>query len=65
MAVKESFRNMIKVANRRITVKHPTTYSRHTEEKAKTTLAKVGDIIATFNDDLESVSFTTELQTAT
>ena len=64
VAGRDSFRNVINVANKRITVKHPTTYSRKSEEVAKNVFGKVCDIIATFKDDLESVAFTTDLWTS-
>ena len=64
VAGRDSFRNVINIANKRITVKHPTTYSRQTEEAAKKTLAKVCDIIGTFKDEMESVAFTTDLWTS-
>ena len=35
VASKDSFRNVIDVANKRLTVKHPTTYSKQAEDLSK------------------------------
>ena len=60
----QSFRNLINVANRKLTVPHPTTLSRMASSKAKTVLSQVCDIMAAVKPDLLSVCFTTDLWTS-
>ena len=60
----QSFINLINVANRKLTVPHPTTLSRMASSKAKTVLSQVCDINSAVKPDLLSVCFTTDLWTS-
>ena len=58
------FLKLIEVANARITVKHPSTYSRHMEEKSEHVLEEVQKILREVKDTLQSISFTSDLWTS-
>ena len=60
----ESFKKLIKVANKGIVVKHRTTYSRMIASKAKKVLQDVQDVIVSLKDSIVSVSFTTDIWTS-
>ena len=60
----ESFKDVIKVADRKLTVKHPTTISRKSGEYSRNVSNEVNDIIAAVKLDLYSVGFTTDLWTS-
>ena len=60
----ESFKKLIKVANKGILVKHRTTYSRMISSKAKQVLQDVQDVIVSLKGSIESVSFTTDIWTS-
>ena len=60
----QSFASLINVANKKLTIPHPTTLSRMASFKAKTVLSQVCDIIAAVKQDLLSVCFTTDLWTS-
>ena len=60
----ESFKDVINVADRKLTVKHPTTISRKSGEYSQNVSNEVNDIIAAVKHDLFSVGFTTDLWTS-
>ena len=51
----------MKVANKRIKLKHPVTYSRMVKVKAEDILREIHEIIAAVKGDLSCLSFTTDL----
>lgn len=57
----ESFRNLIKSANRNIVVKHRTVQSRHIRNKHEEILSKVASILNHCAIDLDAIAFTTDL----
>ena len=60
----DSFRKLFDIADRKLIVKHPTTYSRMVTDTAKTTLSQVCKIIAKEKADILSVGITTDLWTS-
>ena len=56
-----SFEKLMKIANRRIKLKHPTTYSRLVKVKAEKIRKDILEIIAAVKGDLNCVGFTTDL----
>ena len=60
----ESFHKLMKVANKRIKLKHPVTYSRMVKVKAEDILREIHEIIAAVKGDLSCLSFTTDLWTS-
>ena len=59
-----SFKKLMNVANRKVQLKDPTTYSRKISEMAKEMSKDINDIIETVKPDLQSVGFTTDLWTS-
>ena len=61
-----SFKNLMKVANRRIKLKSPKTYSRMVKVKAEEIHGEIRDIIKTIKEagDIKSVAFTTDIWTS-
>ena len=59
-----SFHNLMKIANRRIKLKHPTTYSRLVKTKAEEVKQDVLDIISAVEADVSCIGFTTDLWTS-
>ena len=59
-----SFHNLMKIANRRIKLKHPTTYSRLVKTKAEEVKQDVLDIISAVKADVSCIGFTTDLWTS-
>ena len=60
----DSFKKLFDIANKRLTVKNPTTYSRMITDTAENTLAKVCQIIAREKTNILSVGITTDLWTS-
>ena len=61
---RQSFRKLFDIANPRITVKHPTTYSRLANDMSKQILSDIYSIVSTLKHDLESVAYTSDLWTS-
>lgn len=59
-----SFKKLMNIANPKIKLKDPRTYSRMTSAKADEISKDITDIIETVKDDLYSVAFTTDLWTS-
>ena len=59
-----SFHNLMKIANRRIKLKHPTTYSRLVKTKADEVKQDLLNIITAVKGDVSCVGFTTDLWTS-
>ena len=59
-----SFQRLMKIANRRIKLKHPTTYSRLVKSKAEEIKQELLDIIAAVKGDVSCIGFTTDLWTS-
>ena len=59
-----SFKKLINIANNRIQLKDPKTYSRMTGAKADEISKDISDIVQTVKDDLYSVGFTTDIWTS-
>ena len=64
MVGKESFIKLFDIADRKLTVKHPTTYSRMMNDTAQNVLSKVCQIIAIEKSQFLSVGVTTDLWTS-
>ena len=60
----ESFHNLMRIANRRIKLKHPVTYSRLVRVKADEIRKDLLDIITAVKSDLSCISFTTDMWTS-
>ena len=60
----ESFHNLMRIANRRIKLKHPVTYSRLVRVKADEIRKDLLDIITAVKPDLTCISFTTDMWTS-
>ena len=60
----ESFKKMIKVVNKKVKVKHRTSYSRMTTKKAKQIKLKILKTILQKRGQMKSVSFTTDMWTS-
>jgi hypothetical protein len=60
----ESFKNLMKVANRRIKLKHRTTYSKLVKVKGEQIRKEIMSIITAVKGDLTTVGFTTDMWTS-
>ena len=60
----DSFKNLMKVANRRIKLKHRTTYSKLVKVKAEQIRKEILSIITSVKGDLTTVGFTTDMWTS-
>ena len=60
----ESFQKLMNIANKRIKLKHPTTYSRLVQTKATEIKQDLLDIISAVKDDVSCIGFTTDLWTS-
>jgi hypothetical protein len=59
-----SFKKLMRIANRRIKLKHPTTYSRLVRNKADEIRQDLLDIITAVKEDVSCVGFSTDLWTS-
>ena len=60
----DSFKKLFEIADKKLTIKHPTTYSRMINEASKNILSQVCRIIAREKDNILSVGLTTDLWTS-
>ena len=60
----DSFKNLINVANKRVKVKHRTTYSKLIKVKAEEIKKELFSIIEAVKEDLNCVAFTTDMWTS-
>ena len=60
----ESFKNLMKLANRRIKLKHRTTYSKLVKVKAEEIRKEILSIITAVKGDLTTVGFTSDMWTS-
>ena len=60
----DSFHKLMRIANRRIKLKHPVTYSRIVKVRAEEIRKDILDIISTVKTDLSCISFTTDMWTS-
>ena len=59
-----SFKNMLNIANRKIKLKHPQTYSRSVKVKAQNIKNDISSIIDATKEDFDCAGFTTDLWTS-
>ena len=59
-----AFEKLLKVANKRVTLKHRTTYSRMVKVKAAEIKKEIMDVINTVKGDLSCAAFTTDMWTS-
>ena len=64
MVGQDTFKKLFDIADRKLTVKHPTTYSHMVTDTAQNTLSKVCQIIAREKTEIVSVGVTTDLWTS-
>ena len=60
----DSFKNLMNIANKRVKVKHPTTYSNKVKVKAQQIKNDIASIIDATKEDFDCVGFTTDLWTS-
>ena len=60
----DSFKNLLNVANKRVKVKHPTTYSKKVKVQAENIKNDITSIIDATKEDFDCVGFTTDLWTS-
>ena len=60
----DSFHKLMRIANRRIKLKHPVTYSRLVKVKAEEIRKDILDIITAVKTDVSCISFTTDMWTS-
>ena len=60
----ETFKNLMKVANRRIKLKHRTNYSKLVKVKADQIRQEISSVITAVKGDLTTVGFTTNMWTS-
>ena len=64
VTAQESFKKLFDIADKKLTVKHPTTYSRMITDTSNNILSQVCRIIAMEKDTIHSVGLTTDLWTS-
>ena len=60
----EEFERLFDIANSRLTLKDPVTYSRKMAQKSDDILKNVLDVISNVKNIIESISFTTDIRSS-